>query len=142
MTRPSSYPVGNVGSNVAREQINNMLEVILTTGAGLTDIGSGYSGDWLGQPPNNFRYWTDEGFTPHYGEAHVLLFRNEANTDFIPVCVMDQTNNRVKWIVGDYQIRQEGTDLVFTNSSGDDIMSIDGSGNMSISGTLTQNATF
>lgn len=143
MSSPTDYKIENISSQPARQNINNLFEYLLTNGAGRTDIsGGGYGGpSSFFTLPNSFTYVVDAGPSTSVSIDHTLYITLEDASAFIPVFTVDQTNERIEFIVGGYKIKQNGTTLDFVNSSGNTVMRLASTGNLSIAGTLTQNAT-
>jgi len=139
MPYPTTLSIGNTDSQTARSDLNNIFEYFATTGAGRTDVVNPYT--QFQDYPNSFIYNPSTSFRNISSQNSTLLFTKENAGGFIEMCIMDQTNERVDYIVGDYKIKQNGTTLDFVNSSGNTVMRLTSTGNLSIAGTLTQNAT-
>lgn len=139
MSYPANLFIGNTDSQTARSDLNNIFEYFATTGAGRTDVTSPYT--VVQDYPNSLVYNPSTSFRSISSQNNTLLFTKENAGGYIEMCIMDQTNERVDWLVGDYKIKQTGTTLDFVNSSGATVMRLTSTGNLSIAGTLTQNAT-
>lgn len=143
MSSPTTFKIDNVGSQIARQNINNLFEYLLTNGAGRTDIsGGGYGGpSSFFTMPNSFVYVVDSTPFSSVSFDHTMYVTTEDAIYFAPVFTVDQTNRRVDFIIGDYKIKQDGTNLDFVNGSGQTVMRLSASGDLSIAGTLTENAS-
>jgi hypothetical protein len=142
MSLPSDYKIENVGSQDARELLNNLFEYLLTNGSGRTDIAGGsYNSLGLSSVmPNTFIYVPNATNFAALDFDHTMYVTTENSVYHVPLFTLDQVNRRAEYIIGDYIIKQIGSDLDFVNSSGSTVMRLSASGDLSISGTLTQNS--
>lgn len=143
MSLPSDYKIDNVSSQDARALINNLMEYLLTNGSGRTDI-SGGSYNSLGLSsvmPNSLIYVPSATNFPALDLDHTMYVTTENSTYHVPLFTVDQANQRAEYIVGDYKVRQNGSSLDFVNSSGNTVMRMTSSGDLSIVGSLTEGAS-
>ena len=114
---------------------NDTATTVLTAlNSAIKAVASNNSGTGAPSPTfaNMFWYETD---------TNLLKIRNEANTAWITVGEIDQTNNSFVPYVGAFKITRVSATKVGFESGGTTRMSLDTSGNLKVSGNVTAYTT-
>lgn len=117
------FEIANQTSNSARTDINNALQALASSSSGISSPGTTYAN----------QLWYDIN-------NNLLKIRNEANSAWITVGEVDQSNSRFNPIIGSWKMLLSGTSLVF-QYNGANKGKIDASGNLTVVGNVTANGT-
>lgn len=113
------FTIANQTASSARSDINNALKALASNNSGTAAPSTTYA--------NMFWYETD---------TNLLRMRNEANTGWITIGTIDQTNSSFTPKIGNWDIEKSGTAVVF-QYNGTSKAKLDASGNFTVTGNVT-----
>jgi hypothetical protein len=118
------FNIANQTAVNARTDINNALVALATNSSGSSAPSTTFA--------NMFWYETD---------TNKLWMRNEANTAWIAIGELDQTNNSFSPYVGGFVVTRLSSTKIGFSYGGANKMSLDSSGNLKVSGNITAYTT-
>jgi len=118
------FTIANQTASNARNDINSALQALASNNSGNTAPSTTYA--------NMFWYETD---------TNKLKIRNEADTAWITLGEIDQTNSTFVPYVGNFKITRMSSTKIGFESGGTTRMSLDTSGNLITTGNMTAYGT-
>lgn len=118
------FTIANQSAANARGDINSALQALASNSSGDTAPSTTYA--------NQFWYETD---------TNKLYIRNEADTAWITLGEIDQTNSSFTPWVGPFKIKRMSSTKIGFESGGTTRMSLDTSGNLITTGNMTAYGT-
>ena len=115
------FEIANQNAAPSRADINSALQALASSNSGTSEPSTTYAG----------QIWIDDN-------NNLLKIRNEANSAWITVGEVDQTNGRFNPVIGDWKILLSSTTLVF-QYSGAAKAKLDASGNLICTGNVSGN---
>ena len=112
------FEIANANAAPARADINNALQALASSSSGTSEPGTTYAG----------QLWMDDS-------NNLLKLRNKANSAWITVGEIDQTNGRFYPVIGNWKILLTSSDLIF-EYSGTAKAKLDSSGNLTCAGNI------
>ncbi len=115
----NSLIIGNVASSAARTAMNNAFNTIKTLQSGATAPGA----------TEAFMLWMDTS-------TSLLKIRDNSNASWITIGYLDDANNDFHPVVGNWEIKHSGEDMIFSHS-GTNRMKLTSTGNLTVTGDIT-----
>ena len=117
------FEIANQTAANARTDINNALQALASSNSGNSAPSTTYAN----------QIWYD-------ASNNLLKIRNEANSAWITVGEVDQTNSRFNPVIGDWKILLSSTSLIF-QYSGTAKGKLESNGNLTVVGNVTANGS-
>lgn len=117
------FEIANQTAANARTDINNALQALASSSSGSSAPSTTYAN----------QLWYDSS-------NNLLKIRNEANSAWITVGEVDQTNSRFNPVIGDWKILLSSTSLIFQHS-GTAKGKLESNGDLTVVGNVTANGS-
>ena len=112
------FEIANANAAPARADMNNALQALASSSSGTSEPGTTYAG----------QFWIDDN-------NDLLKLRNKANSAWVTVGEIDQTNGRFYPVIGDWKIVRSSTSLTF-EYNGTAKAKLDSAGNLTCAGNI------
>ena len=117
------FEIANQTAANARTDINNALQALASSSSGNSAPSTTYAN----------QIWYD-------ASNNLLKIRNEANSAWVTVGEVDQTNSRFNPVIGDWKILLSSTSLIF-QYSGTAKGKLESNGDLTVVGNVTANGS-